>query len=123
MEDCRRTKNKENENREGQEQIIKLFIDNQIDIKEDEQQNWDDSGKDNEDSDAGIWMVETLRRRLKIGLTKRGRVNTKKVRHELLAAYVHLEGGVVWNGDGKRRKRKMNKEDRNQGSRDQRKGK
>ena len=69
-----KNKNKENESREGRERIREMFTDNQIDIKEDERQNWDDSGRDNEDSDAGIWTVETLRRRLKIGLTKRGRV-------------------------------------------------
>ena len=68
-----------------------MFRGNLIDIKEDERQDWDDSGRDNKDSDAGIWMVETLRRKLKIGLTKRGRVNTKKVRREMLAAYIWRE--------------------------------
>ena len=68
-----------------------MFTGNQIDIKGEERQDWDDLGRDNEESDAGIWMVETLRRRLKIGLTKRGRVNTKRVRRELLAAHIWRE--------------------------------
>ena len=54
-----------------------MFTDNQMDIREEERQSWDDSGRDNEDSDAGIWMVETLRR---IGVTKRSKVNIKRVR-------------------------------------------
>ena len=63
----------------------------QMDIREGERQSWDDSGRDNEDSDAGIWMVETLRRRLKIGVTKRSKISVKKLRREMLAAYIWKE--------------------------------
>ena len=68
-----------------------MFTNNQINVKKDGRQSWDDSGRDNKDSEAGIWMVETLRRRQKIGLTKRGKVNIKKVRREMLAGYIWRE--------------------------------
>ena len=84
-------KDKVDENREGQERIEEMFTNNQINVKKDGRQSWDDSGRDNKDSEAGIWMVETLRRRQKIGLTKRGKVNIKKVRREMLAGYIWRE--------------------------------
>ena len=68
-------KDKADEIEEGQGRIKGMFTDNQIDIREGEKQFWDDSGKDNEDSDVGIWTVETLRRRLKIGVIKRSESN------------------------------------------------
>ena len=86
-----KNKNKGDENKEGQGRISDMFTGNQMDVKEDERQSWDDSGRDNEDSDAGIWMVETLRRRLRIGVTKRSKVNIRKVRRELLAAHIWKE--------------------------------
>ena len=55
-----KNKDKVDENKEGQGRIREMFTDNQMDIREEERQSWDDSGRDNEDSDAGIWMVETL---------------------------------------------------------------
>ena len=68
-------KDKADENEEGQGRIKGMFADNQIDIKEGGKQNGDDSGKGNDESDAGIWMVETLRRRLRIGTIRRGNVS------------------------------------------------
>ena len=54
-------------------------------------------------------MVETLRRRLKIGLTKRGRVDTKRVRRELLAAHIWREESfrVEMEKEGKVKRTKM----------------
>ena len=86
-----KNKDKADENKEGQGRIREMFTDNHMDIRERGRQSWDDSGRDNEDSDAGIWMVETLRRRLKIGVTKRSKVNIKRVRREMLAAYIWKE--------------------------------
>ena len=68
-----------------------MFAENQINIKEEENQVGDDSGKVNEESDAGIWTVETLRRRLKIGVMKKGKIDVKKARREMLAAYIWKE--------------------------------
>ena len=64
----------------GQERIKGMLGENQIDIKEGEKQNGDDSGKGNDELDAGIWMVETLRRRLRIGTTRRGKIEVKRAR-------------------------------------------
>ena len=44
---------KVNENK-GQERIRWMFTDNLIEIKEEEKQDWGDSGKDNEELGAGI---------------------------------------------------------------------
>ena len=84
-------KDKADEDEEGQERIKGMFADNQIDIKEGGKQNGDDSGKDNTESDAGIWTVETLRRRLRIGAIKRGKIDVKRARREMLAAYIWNE--------------------------------
>ena len=65
----------------GQERREGMFGENQIDIKEEEEQNGDDSGKGNDESVAGIWMVETLRRRLRIGTRGRGKIDVKRARH------------------------------------------
>ena len=70
-----RRKDKTDEDEGGQERIKGMFGENQIDIKEGEKQNGDDAGKCNGESDAGIWMVETLRRRLRIGTIRRGNVS------------------------------------------------
>ena len=86
-----KNKDKVDENKEGQGRIREMYTDNEMDIREEERQSWDDSGRDNEDSDAGIWMGETLRRKLRIGVTKRSKVNIKRVRCEMLAAYIWKE--------------------------------
>ena len=59
------------EDEEGQGRIEEMFVENQLDIKEGEKQSGDDSGKENVASDAGIWTVETSRRKLKIGTMKK----------------------------------------------------
>ena len=79
------------EDEEGQRRIKEMFVENQLDIKEGEKQSGDDSGKENVASDAGIWTVETLRRKLKIGTMKKGKIDVKRARREMLAAYIWNE--------------------------------
>ena len=68
------------EDEEGQRRIKEMFVENQIDIKEGERQSGDDSGKENVASDAGIWAVETLRRKLNMGTGKKGKIDVKRAR-------------------------------------------
>ena len=51
--------------------------------------------------DAGIWAVGTLRRRLRIGVITRVKIDVKRVRQEFLAAYIWKEESTrIEGGDG-----------------------
>ena len=64
-----------------------MFEDNQIDIREGEKEDW----KNNEEPDARIWTVEALRRRLRIGISKKRKIEAKKARRDLLATHIWKE--------------------------------
>ena len=87
-------RDKVNENVEGQKRIQWMFTDNLIEIKEEEKQDWNNAGRDDKEPDAGIWTVETLRRRLLIGVIKRKKINTEKARRGMLAACTWKEEAI-----------------------------
>ena len=50
------------QNKEEQNRIKSTFEDNRVEIPEEEKEEWNDPGKHNEESDAGVWTIEAPKR-------------------------------------------------------------